>query len=260
MCLIAYSPSGRPPKQSLQNGLRENPDGWGYVFPENGRLVRRRGMTDERFWRLWKKDESRIGDGPVLWHARWATHGLLCKKNCHPMLLGEEHGEIAFAHNGILRMPDHAELSDTALFVQNVLNKAKPGFLKDQTIVSAIETFVKPGKAVFLDGTGDAVIINEYYGSWDNGVWYSNDGYRYTQRFWKDSKTNTNTIYDHCYYCGEPSKEICCECLLCSTCSGDSFCEECGYCNDCCVCLKMNLKEDDFPEYGYPAYWPPHGR
>jgi hypothetical protein len=60
-------------------------------------------------------------------------------------------------------------------------------------IIDLIEGRIGYSKLVFLDRHGNHKIMNEHKGTWDDGVWYSNDSYKpyvapVTTYDWKDSK------------------------------------------------------------------------
>lgn len=180
MCLIIVAPEGADnlPETHLTQGMANNPDGWGYAFPHNGKLVIRRGIYRETFWNDWDANRKRMADAPILFHARWATHGGMGVSNCHPFRLDQErHGQLCMAHNGILPIESDADRSDTRVLVEDVLNPLRAGFLDDADSVALLRAFIRGDKLAFLNGEGEFTIIGEERGDWDNGNWYSNGGY-----------------------------------------------------------------------------------
>ncbi len=179
MCLIIYTPNGRIPKKHLKRALTKNPDGWGLMWPSgNGRLIIHRGMERADFWKTWK---TRPLETPLVFHARWGSHGLLNESNCHPFRLDRKHGQLAVCHNGIIlrcEPPKDSDSSDTKIFVESILNKLPRGFLKENPYVNLITSFIGTSKLVFMDGRGRATIINSHYGEWRDDRWYSNGGYK----------------------------------------------------------------------------------
>lgn len=178
MCLIIYSPSGYIPGKHLSKGLQANPDGWGYMFADNGKIIIRKGMKPRHFWAQWRQDK--LGGGiPVVWHARIGTHGHRAEFNCHPFEI-PKHG-LAMAHNGIIAQHSEANnpLSDTQLFLQQIICKLPKGFLKDLTLVKLVGYYIGHSKLAFMDELGEVTIINEHLGNWSKyGRWYSNDSWK----------------------------------------------------------------------------------
>lgn len=176
MCIIIYSPNGAIPRSHMERGLVTNPHGWGFMYPEKGKLRIWRGMTPREFWENWK--HPRPKGAPVVWHARITSHGETNLENCHPFHV-PGHGPLAVAHNGVIR--HHADkqspLSDTRLFIRDVLSQLPRGFLNEDAICRLIEAYIGYSKLVFMDGRGDVTILNEDLGHWRKGRWYSNCSY-----------------------------------------------------------------------------------
>lgn len=174
MCIIIYSPTGSIPKKHLQRGLTVNPDGWGIMYPCDGQLVIRKGMTRQEFWAAWK---TRPANVPVVFHARIGTHGTRGIENCHPFVVRHD---LAVAHNGVIH--HHADvnspLSDTRLFVRDMVQRLPHNFLEYQPIRRLLANYIGHSKLVFMDEDGDVDIINEGLGHWSNKRWYSNNSYQ----------------------------------------------------------------------------------
>ena len=108
------------PADHVANALSANPDGWGIMFAQGGRIVTSRGLRAKSL----RKAIARIGDTPCTIHFRYATHGTIDTDNCHPF---EICGRFAVMHNGIIdTVPiiDKAR-SDTWHWANHVL--APPG-------------------------------------------------------------------------------------------------------------------------------------
>jgi hypothetical protein len=178
MCIIIHSNDGTIPWRHLREGLKNNPDGWGYMFPFQGKLVTRRGLSQTAFWKSWDGDLFYREGSPVCFHARWATHGDITVSNCHPFRLGGRHKNVAMVHNGILKaMPEHAWKSDTQVFVKQCLRGLPKSFLDDETIMQLLSAAAEGNKIVFMDGKGSSWFIGHSHGHMDSGRWYSNSSY-----------------------------------------------------------------------------------
>ncbi len=175
MCIIIYTPDGNIPRKHLQRSLHANPDGWGFMFARKGHLVIRKGMSNRAFWSAWREEKP---SGPTVFHARIGTQGTKSEKNCHPFPVPNH--ELAMCHNGILRQHCDSEspVSDTQLFVWDVLANLPTGFLDNEGIQALLSHYAGNGKLVFMDGKGNVAIINEHIGYWHSGRWYSNSSYR----------------------------------------------------------------------------------
>lgn len=109
MCVIIIKKSGQslPPYKMLLAAHYVNPQGCGFV-------------SDCHYYKSLSFIEfydklQRVGkDETCIMHFRLATHGSVCRANCHPFL----NGDLAFAHNGTLRVKPLGDATDseTAFF------------------------------------------------------------------------------------------------------------------------------------------------
>jgi hypothetical protein len=111
-------------------------------------------------------------------HFRIATSGSINPMMCHPFNINPH---LAMVHNGILLMelPENSPRSDTAIFVDSLATILPDGNIPD-AYLPLLDAYaeVNASKFVFLNSDGHATISNEGDGIWDEGVWYSNRGYR----------------------------------------------------------------------------------
>ena len=93
MCVIIVCPKGiaLPSVDELKAAYMRNPDGCGFVS-ESDHYKSLHFSTFIR--RLMKRD---INENVII-HFRFATHGSVCVKNCHPFYKAG----YWFAHNGVL--------------------------------------------------------------------------------------------------------------------------------------------------------------
>lgn len=184
MCLIIVIPAnGSLDKSALSNGWSHNRDGAGYMFARAGELIVRKPFYKLKELRAQlKEDMSRYGSlSPFIIHLRYATHGAVNEMNTHPHRL--DCGRVALAHNGILDIMDtwsqKEDKSDTVRFCETVLAFRNPSDLIGAPFRSIMENMIgAANKFVLLDSEGNYSIVNEARGVWDNGNWYSNDGYK----------------------------------------------------------------------------------
>jgi hypothetical protein len=175
VCIIIYTPDGFIPKKQLRRSLNQNPHGWGIMVTTGKNVWVVKGLTNRAFWEQWRNKP----EGPTVFHARIKSHGEINLANCHPFPV-PNHGQLHVAHNGIIKHHafDKHELSDTRLFIRDVLSGLPRGFLRNEAITRLIEEYIGWSKLVFLDEKGNVTILNELLGHWNNNRWYSNGSYK----------------------------------------------------------------------------------
>ena len=113
MCVIIVKKKGieLPSKDFLRSAARENPDGCGFAT-SSGEYFR--SVNFERFWSEFSK-RAKVEDDIVI-HFRWATHGSVKMRNCHPFK-GEVDGKaLFFAHNGVLPIESKNDMTDSEIY------------------------------------------------------------------------------------------------------------------------------------------------
>jgi hypothetical protein len=192
MCIAIYKPKDKVLSlATLKECYTSNPDGAGFMYAENKKLHIEKGFFSfQSFYDAFKKHENK----QAVIHFRIKTHGKIDTTNCHPFAVNNA---IGFVHNGIISGFGDANHSDTIGFNQSILQPlvSKWGNLAlfQDPIIDLIEGRIGYSKLVFLDRHGNHKIMNEHKGTWDDGVWYSNDSYKpyvapVTTYDWKDSK------------------------------------------------------------------------
>ena len=172
-----------------------------FVDPEDKIQIHKSMKMKEYIGRL-KEYHTTYGEtSPFVAHFRISTQGGVNLENAHPFPVN---ADLAMAHNGIISQfsgPNARKtgLSDTRLFVLNVLRKLPPDFLSNEVAIDLIRSFVGGDKLVFLGIDKSLSIFNEKAGILDEGVWYSNGGFkswaRYTRNTWKGSKYSCRQCY-----------------------------------------------------------------
>ena len=175
---MIYKPANQKiPNKFLENAYRANKDGSGICIATGTELIveKSKDWTHEDIIRVLEANP----DLPALVHFRWTTHGGNSDANTHPFSLK---GGWAAAHNGVIQIPiwDPTK-SDTREFLDRYV---KPLIhngvnLDNLTVIEQIgKVITTANKMAFLHFSGRSAIVNESVGNWDDGVWYSNYGYK----------------------------------------------------------------------------------
>jgi len=246
MCIAILNRNGILPQQTFTNSWKANPDGGGYAFYDGRRVVIKKDLKDsDRLWKQYAKDRKRYG-GDFLIHFRIGTSGLKDLTNCHPFRISET---AAFIHNGIITDTVKAgNYSDTYHFNEDILKRLPQRYLNNHGIVQLMAGFIGYSKLVFLI-KGRAFIVNESFGNWSDGNWYSNKSYECTipkattygnyqyrapQRdlwnSWSDKGFGQDT-YTEYGYDKEPEQVYCDNCMK----EGAAYCRalNADLCRDC---------------------------
>lgn len=170
------------PENYLRNSYEGNGDGSGIAYPDNGKVVVKKGKWT---WEQFLAEYNNIPkEKPMLVHFRWETCGENSEANCHPFSLCD--GKYAMIHNGHISIKLHENKSDTATFAELVLEPLlKRGIAPAVPALSfLVEQFIGVNnKIAIMDSEGEVTIYNEEKGIWEdnNNVWYSNTGYKYAK-------------------------------------------------------------------------------
>jgi hypothetical protein len=182
MCLIAFANRDRSqiPSIHLERAHARNPDAWGIMFPDCGRVRLHRDVSDHAaFQAAWKRSPLRT---PIAAHFRYGTSGSMSAVMAHPFpLLEDDAGvQLAVMHNGVMRcVEDEGPLSDTAVFIRDVLQpqlEARPDLVEVEGWLRAMGAILgEDNKLLFMRGDGHVFFVNGWQGQFEeSGVWYSN--------------------------------------------------------------------------------------
>lgn len=129
----------------------------------------------EELYASYLKDVAANPESVFLMHFRYATHGAVKIKNCHPFAIPGG----AMIHNGILHidgLPDGT--SDSGFLARNIVSKFPDGWQDQKWWVDVLDTYIGYGnKLAFLFDDNRFLIVGEKRGKWKDGVWYSNESY-----------------------------------------------------------------------------------
>lgn len=207
MCIIVYSKPGvqLPTKEILSTCFLANPDGAGLMFKRDGETdvtIRKGMMTFQSFWDKYE-ELCLTQDDEVCYHFRIKTAGLTNAANCHPFPVTKDVDllratdvicENAMAHNGIFGKGE-GDLSDTMIFVRDIL--AEPPVINNidnDAIWSLLDTAIDTSRVIVMGSKGTF----KFGGKWseDNGILYSNDGYK-TRRFFYSGEFRNGKYHTH---------------------------------------------------------------
>lgn len=115
MCVIIYKPVGvaKPSYQLLKRAAKFNPHGFGFVSTNQHYKTLHFETFYQHFKSVSENDECLI-------HFRYATHGSVCERNCHPFV----ENDVFFAHNGILSIQPMNDMTDSETAFRNQIYPA----------------------------------------------------------------------------------------------------------------------------------------
>lgn len=236
------------------NATSNNPDGFGYAFHCGDRIITGRGMDAEEVVDRFLRIRQGLPNTWAMFHARYTTHGKTNKSNCHPFRVGGSEDTV-IGHNGIIpiTVPKGDDRSDTRLFADEWLPELLE-LLDDEKGFRELEQLIGASKvAVFTVDPrleNQVYILGERLGHWNNGIWWSNDTYKYD--WYASYRSNAKyynyksdawgeAIYADSEYPSLYSKsEIAMDLEECHFCkaiySEDTY--QLGYCEYCKTCLE----------------------
>ena len=101
-----------PPKEIIEAAAFYNPHGFGFCTPNKFYKT----LSFNAFIKNIKKIDK---NEPAILHFRYATHGSIKRKNCHPF----KNENIFFAHNGVVNVKPINDMTDSeTLFKTDVMN------------------------------------------------------------------------------------------------------------------------------------------
>lgn len=179
MCIIAVVPSAKViTKETLKRCWDNNPHGGGFTYTDGKKVKVYKEMSDfKAYYEAFLEVRELFPQSTIICHFRISTHGEINEANCHPFKVNES---LSFCHNGVIRNSTYSDLwSDTAMFNKEILQLLPKDFLSSPAIVSLVKEYIGMGsKLAFLSWDNKTTIVNEEAGKWDNGVWFSNSGYK----------------------------------------------------------------------------------
>jgi predicted glutamine amidotransferase len=186
LCIAAVSRKGGFTESELKAFFRQNADGGGFTWSENGKLFVHRHIRNENEFVNTGKRLAKFKN--LVTHCRIRTMGDVSVDNAHPFPIRDKEG-LAIAtvvHNGQFYYTyqedkdNKSKYSDTRSLVEGAED-----LLSDQELMSKKEVIkdieIAVGynnKMIVLYPNAEFVIVNELAGTWVGEKWYSNMNWR----------------------------------------------------------------------------------
>lgn len=120
MCVIVVKQRGSDfcPKETIRQCFDANPHGFAFAWNEGGALRVFKTVDKEEAMNRYKELSTTLdpAETAMIVHARWKTHGSVDVKNCHCFV----HGDVAFAHNGVLDIESKNDMTDSEIFFREL--------------------------------------------------------------------------------------------------------------------------------------------
>lgn len=178
MCLIVVKPKNSKSYLDYEKfckALNTNPHSVGILYKKDNKIkvkkyIKPKEIKEKIFNLIKNKDEYAI-------HFRYATHGAIDTKNCHPFRVIDG---LYLMHNGI--MSKYGDMnknqSDTRNFIdyylRPLIEKNGVEIIYTQEFKEMVEKEIGSNKIVLIDKDFNTVILNESFGSWIDDNWLSN--------------------------------------------------------------------------------------
>lgn len=218
MCVIASIPAGSNiDENTLRDMWSTNSDGGGIAYIENEEVVVYKTMKLKSFLKKFKSVVKSHGGNDILMHMRIKTHGDVCIENTHPFSIKQDNKvckDMVFAHNGILPTvfqttakdldSDGIQLSDTRRFNELFWSNFDIRALDVPGTIEMVEELIGYGNKFVVLNANPAMkkqtyIVNAGRGTYDSGVWYSNQNHcriPYSNKRFDFSNDGVKTIED----------------------------------------------------------------
>ena len=144
MCVIVYKPKGieMPSAEIINACACANRDGFGFCTPT-------KFFKSTSFYEFSKRLAAVGKDEPCIMHFRLATHGCVCKSNCHPF----KREDICFAHNGVLSIvPFRGKTDSETAFSLYIVPAIKHYGLDAEETKAAIEAVRESSRFAVMQG------------------------------------------------------------------------------------------------------------
>lgn len=196
MCIAIAKPNGiaLPSKKILETCWKNNPDGAGFAFNNDGKVVIHKGFMDfNSFYTDFEQCNKiyNLKNKGVLIHFRIATHGAVNGAMTHPFPIHTDEGALskpifrsnyAVIHNGIISLTSgNAQksqgMSDTAIFIRDYLEKIARNkkWFTNECNVALIEQLIDSSKMAVLRWDGKIIKTKGFHDK--DGIFYSNTSY-----------------------------------------------------------------------------------
>lgn len=177
MCCLIYKPAGTvmPSYDILKACSIKNPDGFGFVSSK--RFFK--SMSFVEFY----KELFKVGtDEDCVIHMRYATHGSVCERNCHPFYNCSTNSYMA--HNGVLCIRPIGDMTDSeTAFQRFIVPQIKKHGLFSKQVDNVVDNIIGSSKFAIMQN-GNVRLFGHY--ECIDGVYYSNLYFMPLTRRWHD--------------------------------------------------------------------------
>lgn len=179
MCIAIVTNAGkRLDDFTFRRCFNNNRDGFGmaYINDFTGEVVIDKGFMEVNYaLRMYREKYEKYGEkNPMLVHFRLRTAGEIGAPNCHPFQVKGG----AMIHNGTFwRDASMDGRSDSRIVAETLHDKLHYANLSGNK--EAFDKAFGYSRVAFLFNNGKYIIFEgDKSGQWDNGIWYSNGGWK----------------------------------------------------------------------------------
>lgn len=195
MCVIIVKKRGIdvPTQNILSQAFKANSHGCGFAVAKKSGLYLYKTLNFKKFCKNFYSNVKK--DDDCIIHFRLATHGSICRENCHPF--ANETNDLIFAHNGVLPIESVENKTDSQILFETILAPAAKLYgVKSRTFAQIADSVRSTSKFAFLDANGVTT-----FGSFEsvNGLLFSNLRGLYDLRFGINSYNSTAYRTDDFY-------------------------------------------------------------
>lgn len=163
MCVLLYKPKGvnLPDKEIITACHLANPHGNGFASETDF-------FKSLSFSQFYDRLQNVSTEEACIIHFRLATHGSICRANCHPF----RKGGITFAHNGILSVRPDGDMTDSETAFRKYLYPVvkRHGINSDETAY-AVKQIIGCSRFALMQGA-EVRLFGDFRQF--EGVYYSN--------------------------------------------------------------------------------------
>lgn len=107
---------------------------------------------------------------PMLIHFRWATHGSVCKSNCHPFF--DKDTKTYFMHNGVLPISSVNDMTDSEIaFREDLVPYLGFGTIHSKIVANAVNKIIGHSRFALMRD-GDVHLFGQWFLKY--GCYFSN--------------------------------------------------------------------------------------
>lgn len=187
MCLIIIKPKNIefPNKELLYQAFKQNPDGAGIAYNQNGKVYISKGyMSYNHFINYYEDIIQKISKkSTLIIHFRKASRGRVNAELTHPFPISNDieilkqlfiKTEYAVVHNGTIKQIDkywkkERKLSDTIIFIQKYLSliAQNENWFNKEYNKELLELLLNGDRMCILNFDGELMIIGQFF-KYDN--------------------------------------------------------------------------------------------